>query len=199
MPIAVLVKWFPDRRGLITGIAVGGFGAGALVTAPVATRLIQSVGVLQTFAYLGIAYLIVTMACGLVHAESAGRMDAGGMDAERHADQRSDRLIDYTLGGALRTWQWWALWLAALPEYVGRHLADLAGIADLSGDREGHSAIVAGGHGGHRRASATRVGRIFWAAASGRDHAAMDVCGHVPGARWGFSWLMPGLASADHR
>src|ERR1700743_1882146 len=41
VPIAVLVKWFPDRRGLITGIAVGGFGAGALVTAPVATRLIQ--------------------------------------------------------------------------------------------------------------------------------------------------------------
>ena len=36
VPVAVLVKWFPDRRGLITGIAVGGFGAGALVTAPVA-------------------------------------------------------------------------------------------------------------------------------------------------------------------
>src|SRR5262245_61431499 len=58
VPIAVLVKWFPDRRGLITGIAVGGFGAGALITAPLATRLIQSVGVLHTFAYLGIAYLV---------------------------------------------------------------------------------------------------------------------------------------------
>src|ERR1700761_2003233 len=64
VPIAVLVKWFPDRRGLITGVAVGGFGAGALVTAPVATRLIQSVGVLHTFAYLGVIYLIVTMATG---------------------------------------------------------------------------------------------------------------------------------------
>src|SRR5467141_2388088 len=64
VPVAVLVKWFPDRRGLITGIAVGGFGAGALITAPVATRLIQSVGVLQTFAYLGVAFLIVTVACG---------------------------------------------------------------------------------------------------------------------------------------
>src|SRR5262249_4601387 len=59
VPIAVLVKWFPDRRGLITGIAVAGFGAGALITAPLATRLIQSVGVLHTFAYLGIAYLVV--------------------------------------------------------------------------------------------------------------------------------------------
>src|SRR6267143_1270965 len=32
VPVAVLVKWFPDQRGLITGIAVGGFGAGALIT-----------------------------------------------------------------------------------------------------------------------------------------------------------------------
>src|SRR5438067_7927701 len=66
VPVAVLVKWFPDRRGFITGIAVGGFGAGALLTAPVATRLIQSVGVLSTFAYLGIAYLIVTVVAGVL-------------------------------------------------------------------------------------------------------------------------------------
>jgi OFA family oxalate/formate antiporter-like MFS transporter len=64
VPVAVLVKWFPDRRGLITGVAVGGFGAGALVTAPVATHLIQSVGVLSTFAYLGIGLLIVTVVAG---------------------------------------------------------------------------------------------------------------------------------------
>src|ERR1700683_4199721 len=64
VPVAVLVKWFPDRRGLITGIAVGGFGAGALITAPVATRLIQTVGVLHTFAYLGVAFLIVTVISG---------------------------------------------------------------------------------------------------------------------------------------
>src|SRR5207247_9235793 len=64
VPVAVLVKWFPDRRGLITGIAVGGFGAGALITAPVATRLIQSVCVLNSFAYLGIGFLIVTVIGG---------------------------------------------------------------------------------------------------------------------------------------
>src|SRR5258708_32641455 len=42
VPVSVLVKWFPDRRGLITGVAVGGFRAGALVTAPVCPRLIHS-------------------------------------------------------------------------------------------------------------------------------------------------------------
>src|ERR1700746_4003573 len=56
VPVAVLVKWFPDRRGLSTGIAVGGFGAGSLIAAPVAGRLMQVVGVMPTFAYLGIAY-----------------------------------------------------------------------------------------------------------------------------------------------
>src|SRR6202158_3971350 len=65
VPVGVLVKGVSGRRGLITGIAVGGFGAGALITAPVATRLIQSVGVLNTFAYLGIAYLIVTVVASL--------------------------------------------------------------------------------------------------------------------------------------
>ena len=36
VPVATLIKWFPDRRGMITGLAVAGFGAGALVTAPAA-------------------------------------------------------------------------------------------------------------------------------------------------------------------
>src|SRR5713101_4090467 len=40
VPVATLVKWFPDKRGMITGLAVAGFGAGALITAPIASRLI---------------------------------------------------------------------------------------------------------------------------------------------------------------
>ena len=110
VPVAVLVKWFPDRRGLITGIAVGGFGAGALVTAPLATRLIQSVGVLQTFAYLGIAFLVVTVAAGyFMRNPPKGWRPEGWVSTASQASQRSSR--DYTLGEALRTWQWWALWL----------------------------------------------------------------------------------------
>jgi OFA family oxalate/formate antiporter-like MFS transporter len=38
VPVATLIKWFPDRRRFITGIAVAGFGAGALITAPIAER-----------------------------------------------------------------------------------------------------------------------------------------------------------------
>ena len=110
VPVAVLVKWFPDRRGLITGIAVGGFGAGALITAPVATRLIQSVGVLNTFAYLGIAYLVVTVVASLfMQNPPEGWRPEGWTPTVSQTSQRAGR--DYTLGEALRTWQWYALWL----------------------------------------------------------------------------------------
>jgi OFA family oxalate/formate antiporter-like MFS transporter len=61
VPVTTLLKWFPDKRGFITGIAVAGFGAGALITAPIATRLIQSMGVLTTFAILGIVYFIMVV------------------------------------------------------------------------------------------------------------------------------------------
>lgn len=110
VPIAVLVKWFPDRRGLITGIAVAGFGAGALITAPLATRLIQSVGVLHTFAYLGIAYLVVATLGGFfMQNPPEGWRPKGWAPNASQLLQRAAR--NYTLPEALKTWQWWALWL----------------------------------------------------------------------------------------
>src|SRR5712692_1668873 len=109
VPVAVLVKWFPDRRGLITGIAVGGFGAGALVTAPVATHLIQTVGVLQTFAYLGIALLIVTIVTGyFMRNPPEGWKPEGWAPTASQAAQRSTH--NYTLAEALKTWQGLTLW-----------------------------------------------------------------------------------------
>src|SRR5215210_4802369 len=65
VPIATLIKWFPDKRGVITGIAVAGFGAGAVLTAPVAKSRIGSVGVFETLAILGIAYTILVIGASL--------------------------------------------------------------------------------------------------------------------------------------
>src|SRR6202140_5211739 len=101
VPIAVLVKWFPDSRGLITGIAVGGFGAGALITAPVATRLIQTVGVLTTFAYLGIAYFIVAIIAGsFMQNPPEGCQPEGWTPTAKETAQRATH--DYVLGEALK-------------------------------------------------------------------------------------------------
>ena len=108
VPIAVLVKWFPDRRGLITGIAVGGFGAGALIAAPIAGKLLQSVGLMPTFAYLGVALGAAAVLSGLfMRNPPEGWHPAGWQPTAAQLSQRSDR--DYTFGEALRTWQWWAL------------------------------------------------------------------------------------------
>lgn len=108
VPVAVLVKWFPEKRGLITGIAVGGFGAGSLVAAPLAGRLMQSAGVMPTFAYLGIAYGVVAVCSGFfMQNPPEGWKPAGWTPTAAQVSQRSDR--DYNLGEALRTWQWWVL------------------------------------------------------------------------------------------
>jgi OFA family oxalate/formate antiporter-like MFS transporter len=109
VPVATLVKWFPDRRGMITGFAVAGFGAGALITAPIASRLIVSVGVLKTFAILGIAYFIgVTVPAFFMKDPPPGFAPAGWKPSAAQTKQRTTR--EYTLGEALGKWQWYVLW-----------------------------------------------------------------------------------------
>jgi OFA family oxalate/formate antiporter-like MFS transporter len=160
VPVAVLVKWFPDRRGLITGIAVGGFGAGALITAPVATRLIQSVGVLSTFAYLGIGYLIVTVIAGaFMQNPPDGWKPEGWSPTATETAQRAGH--DFKLGEALRTWQWYALWLLLF-------LNTCAGISVISQEAPIFqeltrvTAVVAGGMVGVASLG-NAVGRVLWA------------------------------------
>jgi MFS transporter, OFA family, oxalate/formate antiporter len=191
VPIAVLVKWFPDRRGLITGIAVGGFGAGALVTAPLAQHLIQTVGVLQTFAYLGIAYFIVILAAGFfMRNPPTGWAPQGWTPSATQTAQRAT--ADYTFGPALATWQWWALWLLLF-------LNTTAGISIISQEAPlfqkltGASAVVAAGMVGIVSIG-NSVGRIFWASVSDAitrrwTFAVMYVF------QFGLLWLLPSLSS----
>jgi OFA family oxalate/formate antiporter-like MFS transporter len=160
VPVAVLVKWFPDRRGLITGIAVGGFGAGALITAPVATALIQDVGVLSTFAYLGIAYLIVTVAASLFMQNPPDGYKPEGW-APTAFETRQRAVHDYTLGEALKTWQWYALWLLLfLNTFAG--ISVISQEAPIFQELVGVSAVVAASMVG-LASIGNAFGRVFWA------------------------------------
>src|SRR6202167_960337 len=192
VPIAVLVKWFPDRRGLITGIAVGGFGAGALVFAPVATCLIQNVGVLQTFAWLGIVYLVLTMATGyFMQNPPDGWQPAGWLPSATETKQRAAK--DYTLGGALKTWQWWALW-ALLFLNTSAGISIISQESPLFQEIAKVGAVVAAGMVGVASIG-NAVGRIFWAWVS--DSITR---------RWtfvtmfllqvGLFWILPGLSTS---
>ncbi len=108
--LAMLIKWFPDRRGFITGLAVAGFGGGAVITGLLAAALIKSVGVGSTFLYLGIAYLVVIVVVAqFFRTAPDGYAPAGWTPSARQQADRSVR--EYTLSGALRLPRWYLLWL----------------------------------------------------------------------------------------
>src|SRR5260221_3924508 len=124
--LAMLIKWFPDRRGFITGLAVAGFGAGALITSPIAATLITSVGLGMTFLYLGIAYLVViVVGAQFFRSAPEGYAPAGWTPTTRQQTDRSRR--EYTLPEALRLPRWYVLWLIlALNVVAGSPLTSLA-------------------------------------------------------------------------
>jgi MFS transporter, OFA family, oxalate/formate antiporter len=160
VPVAVLVKWFPERRGLITGIAVGGFGAGSLIAAPVAGRLIQSVGALPTLAYLGIVYGVIAICAGsFMQNPPEGWKLAGWTPTATQVSQRSDR--DYSLGEALKTWQWWALCaLMSINTIAGISVVSQA--APIFQELSKVSAVTAANFVGIISLG-NGLGRVFWA------------------------------------
>lgn len=110
VPIAMLVKWFPDKRGLMTGIAVGGFGAGALLTAPVAQRLIagDEGDPTQAFLVLGLMYLVMTVAGGAFFRNPPADYRVPGYTGSAAAEEAA-AARQYSLREALRTPQWYLL------------------------------------------------------------------------------------------
>ncbi|MGQ9677725.1 MAG: L-lactate MFS transporter [bacterium] len=109
-PISAGVKWFPDKRGLITGLAVAGFGAGALIVAPLARALIDSIGPFLTFRYLGIVYFVLIFFGALILRNPP----AGFLPAGWHPPQSSAKTItrvDFSAGQMMKTVQFWLIWL----------------------------------------------------------------------------------------
>jgi OFA family oxalate/formate antiporter-like MFS transporter len=159
VPVATLIKWFPDRRGMMTGLAVAGFGAGALITAPVAARLIAAHGISQTFVILGVSYLILVTGSALfMRSPPEGFRPPGSQAAPDRQPQRARR--DYSFGEALRTWQWYGLWaMLFLNTLAGISL--ISQISPLSQEVTHVSATVAAGLVG-AIAIANGSGRLLW-------------------------------------
>jgi OFA family oxalate/formate antiporter-like MFS transporter len=160
VPVATLVKWFPDKRGMITGIAVAGFGAGALITAPIASRMIVSVGVLKTFAILGIVYFVaVTIPAFFMKDPPRDYRPAGWTPSATQQKQRSAKT--YTLAEAMRTWQWYGLWaLLFLNTTAGISIISQA--APMTQEITGVTAAIAAGLVGII-SIANGTGRFLWA------------------------------------
>ena len=125
-PVSTLIKWFPDRRGMATGMAIMGFGGGAMIGAPLADILMKhyqtptSVGVWETFVTLGIIYFVAMMAGAFgyrVPPEGwtvAPRTPRHRALATEHAALRATMITTghVEVGQAWKTPQFWLLWAA---------------------------------------------------------------------------------------
>ena len=176
VPVATLVKWFPDRRGMITGIAVAGFGAGALIAAPLATRLIAEVGVLRTFAVLGVVDFIAVTGAGLfMQNPPDGYRPPGWQPAAGKQQQFARR---FTLAEAISSWQWYGLWaLLFLNTTAG--IAIISQAAPMAQEITHVTAVAAAGLVGII-AIANGAGRFLWAWLS-----------DFVGRRWVFLMMFP--------
>lgn len=162
-PVSTLVKWFPDRRGLATGMAVLGFGAGSLITAPVAVSLMGAVGIQNTYFILGVSYFVL-MLCGALYIAPPKAGEVAGSEAVSKYGPAKVDIPQMSAHEAVRTKRFWMLW--------AMHLINVtAGIMMISVASPMAQEVV----GLSVAAAATMVGlmglfngggRLIWAAAS---------------------------------
>jgi len=109
-PIATLIRWFPQQRGLATGLGVMGFGGGAIIAAPASTALMarfaspSSVGVWETFVVMGSVYLVAMMAGAFIF-----RIPPEHASVDEAERLESDHGVP--VSNAMQTRQFYLLWI----------------------------------------------------------------------------------------
>ena len=192
VPVAVLVKWFPDKRGLITGIAVVGLGR-APHHRPRGNATHSERWCLEHICLPRHRLFHRDNNFRLLYAESARRLEAGGLDADSEGNigTRRPRLRfergteDLAVVGALA---------AVVSQYLRRHFGHLAGGTDFSGTNEGKRGRCRW-HGGSgqpwKRRRPSLLGMGF-----GSDHETGNIFCDVPSQVLLF-WFLPSVASAS--
>ncbi|GJE59241.1 OFA family MFS transporter [Methylobacterium trifolii] len=188
-PVSTLIKWFPDRRGMATGMAIMGFGGGALIGSPLAAILMDwfktptSVGVWQTFLVMAAGYCVFMTAGALGYrVPPAGWKPEGWTAPATRAGMITNRHVH--LDDAHKTVQFWLIWAALclnvsagigvigiaspmLQEIFGGSLVGAPGVGFTALDatqKAGVAAIAAGFVG---LLSLFNIGgRFFWASLS---------------------------------
>jgi MFS family permease len=189
-PVSTLIKWFPDRRGMATGMAIMGFGGGAMIGSPLADLLMrhfatpQSVGVWQTFFAMGCIYLVVMMIGAFGYRlPPPGWAPRGWVARDANAKSAMITRGNVHLSEAWKTPQFWLIWgllclnvsagigvlaMASpmLQEVFGGKLIGVdTGFASLSPDQKKQIATIAAGFTG-LLSLFNILGRFFWASLS---------------------------------
>jgi MFS family permease len=188
-PVSTLIRWFPDRRGMATGMAVMGFGGGAMIGAPLAVLLMKHFqtptdpGVAATFLCLAAIYAVFMLGGAFGYRlPPRGWRPAGWSE---HADTAATQNRSVHVSRAWKTPAFWCIWgvlamnvsagigvlsLASpmLQEIFGGHLIGLdLGIQELDAQQRAQCAVIAVGFTG--LLSLFNIGgRFFWAVLSDR-------------------------------
>ena len=163
-PVSTLVKWFPDRRGLATGMAVLGFGSGALLTAPIATRLMEAVGISTTYYILGVSYFIL-MICGALYIAAPKKNEVSSTEeVSKYGTSKVRELAQMSARQAVKTKQFWMLWTMHLVN-VSAGLMMISVASPMAQEIVGLSAVAAASMVG-LMGLFNGGGRLIWAAAS---------------------------------
>jgi len=188
-PISTLIRWFPDRRGMATGMAVMGFGGGALIGAPLAVGLLKHFetandsGVAATFLALAVIYGVFMLSGALGYRLPARGWQPAGWTPPSDEAVAQNRSVH--VSKAWRTAAFWCVWIVLamnvsagigvlsmaspmLQEIFGGRLIGLdVGLDQLTADQRAQCAIIAVGFTG--LLSLFNIGgRFFWAVLSDR-------------------------------
>jgi MFS family permease len=170
-PVSTLIKWFPDRPGMATGMAIMGFGGGALIAAPLSVLLMKhfatatSGGVLETFVTMGVIYFMFMMIGVVTVRVPAPGWKPAGWEPAAHP-KTLVTTANVSAAVAWRTPQFWLLWMV-LWMNVSAGIGVLGQASPMIQEMfPGHvTAIVAASFVG-LMSLFNMLGRFFWASTS---------------------------------
>lgn len=165
-PVSMLVKWFPDRRGMATGLAIMGFGFASAISGPAIKILIDEVGISSTFYILGAIYFVVMFSAAQYLANPPeGYMPEALSDAIASGEKKiKEDLANITRDEAIKTPRFYGLWLMLFIN-VTCGIAIISVASPLLQEVIGISALAAASAVG-LMGIFNGTGRIIWASVS---------------------------------
>jgi OFA family oxalate/formate antiporter-like MFS transporter len=165
-PVSSLVKWFPDRRGMATGLAIMGFGFGSLIASPIIGSFIGQFGIGSTFTILGVAYLIIMLLSAQYLAKPPVDWAPKSMIKAQDNPKKQIKadLAQLTAGEAIKTKRFYFLWLMLFINITcGISIVSVA--SPMAQEITGMNAVLAAGMVGIMGLF-NGLGRIGWASLS---------------------------------
>jgi len=168
-PVSTLVKWFPDRPGMATGMAIMGFGGGALIGAPLGVKLMDhfksaaSIGVAEAFIVMAFLYAISMLFGAFLVRVPAEGWKPNGWEPKKHVKPMMTN-ANVSVDVAWKTPQFWCLWVV-LCMNVSAGIGILGQASKMCCDMFGVSAAVGGGFAG-LLSIFNMGGRFVWSSVS---------------------------------